>query len=281
MAGRAFWRDPWLWVNLAWAAAVLVILRLRGVIGRGSLGKEPRRGVDEHPAWAWFFAAILPLLIAMLGSSLGLAAARVGEGGRTGVAGQLAAGVGFYGLGVGTGAFLFYLMGAGSKRTGLRISGRGLAWGIVGFLCAWPLVALTGMGAMWMHKLVTGSEPSRVAHSTLELLEENRHDPRAWALAGLAIFAAPLMEEIVYRGFLQSGASRLFRRGWIAVLVSSVVFAGLHVSVAPWYAVAAVAVFGVCLGVAFERTRDLGTSLAMHVLYNAANVTLLLLGFGG
>jgi membrane protease YdiL (CAAX protease family) len=45
----------------------------------------------------------------------------------------------------------------------------------------------------------------------------------------------------------------------------------------PWYAVAVVTVLSICMGVAFERTRDLSTPIVMHILFNAGNVAMALL----
>lgn len=56
------------------------------------------------------------------------------------------------------------------------------------------------------------------------------HSSRAAALllAFLAVVTAPLVEEMTYRGLLYSALQRLMRR-WIAVVVVTSMFAGLHV----------------------------------------------------
>jgi ABC-2 type transport system permease protein len=79
----------------------------------------------------------------------------------------------------------------------------------------------------------------------------------------LAVLAAPIVEEFIFRGLLYGG----FRRSLApipAALGSASVFALVHP------AVAAFPVFGLALGAAFvyERTKWLGAPIAAHMTYN-------------
>lgn len=82
-----------------------------------------------------------------------------------------------------------------------------------------------------------------------------------------ACIAAPIAEEIVYRGVLfRSLANRL--RVWPAVLISSVVFSLVHFY--PWPSLITVALVGAACALAYASSRTLLTAVALHALYNAA-----------
>ena len=82
-----------------------------------------------------------------------------------------------------------------------------------------------------------------------------------------ACIAAPLAEEIVYRGVLfRSLANRL--RVWPAVIASSVVFSLVHFY--PWPSLVTVALVGAACALVYASSRTLLTAVALHALYNAA-----------
>ncbi len=82
-----------------------------------------------------------------------------------------------------------------------------------------------------------------------------------------ACIAAPVAEEIVYRGVLfRSLTNRL--RVWPAVVISAIVFALAHFY--PWPSLIAVALVGAACALAYASSRTLLTAIALHALYNAA-----------
>lgn len=84
------------------------------------------------------------------------------------------------------------------------------------------------------------------------------------------VVSAPLLEELVCRGLLQTvllqalGASR---RGWV-VVAASAVFAMLHIPVAPWAGVGGLFVLGLVLGSLYERTGSLMPCVVAHAGFN-------------
>jgi hypothetical protein len=79
--------------------------------------------------------------------------------------------------------------------------------------------------------------------------------------------AAPLSEEFLFRGFLFTGIlhSRLGAAG--AVLITSFIWAGIHLQYEPFYLVVVFAV-GLLLGYARLATGSLAVPLGMHALLN-------------
>ena len=99
--------------------------------------------------------------------------------------------------------------------------------------------------------------------------------PGAWkiALVLVVVVGAPLVEEYVYRGCLQSGLERAWGSG-AALLVTAVLFAGVHLSPVEYPGLFA---FALVLGYARRRTGTLGLSIITHMAYNATGLLLVVL----
>jgi membrane protease YdiL (CAAX protease family) len=102
-----------------------------------------------------------------------------------------------------------------------------------------------------------------------DLLEAARRDGSSYASLGLwmlplAVIAAPIFEEFIFRGLIFGGLRRSFGV-WPATLASAAVFAIVH----PAFAVLPVFVMGVCAALAYERTRSLLAPMLVHAVYNA------------
>ena len=93
----------------------------------------------------------------------------------------------------------------------------------------------------------------------------------AWRLAILVstVLLAPLAEELLFRGLLQSMLRR-WMNTWLAIALTSLVFAAMHVG--QWHAMGAIAALSVALGYNYERTGRLLPAIVMHALFNAVNV---------
>jgi membrane protease YdiL (CAAX protease family) len=84
-------------------------------------------------------------------------------------------------------------------------------------------------------------------------------------LGALAVIAAPIFEEFVFRGLIFGGLRRTLGAG-AAVLASAAIFAIVH----PPASVIPVFVLGLCTALVYARTRMLAASMITHALYNAA-----------
>jgi len=88
-----------------------------------------------------------------------------------------------------------------------------------------------------------------------------------WLLWLALIAAAPLFEEILFRGFLMRGLQGSFLGPLGAVLVTTLLWSSLHLQY-DGYGIATVFVFGLLLGSARIVTRSLPLSIAMHAFIN-------------
>jgi ABC-2 type transport system permease protein len=107
------------------------------------------------------------------------------------------------------------------------------------------------------------------ALDALGILEEASRDSGSYAKLGLwvwplAVIAAPIFEEFIFRGLIFGGLRRSFG-AWPAALASAAVFAIMH----PAISIVPVFVMGVCTAWLYERTRSLLAPMLAHATYNA------------
>lgn len=249
------------------------------IIGPKALPKG--RDVAQHPTWVWLVSAAMVIALGFVGTAIGQMLGNVTPQATPSSApslrDQLWTVAGYFGFGIIGAGVLMRLLAGTAKNCGLDVTPKGLFHGVIGIVLTWPIVTCTGVLVM-LTAAQFGSRPSTVAHETLKLLLEHRTDPMAWALAASAIFLAPLWEEIVYRGFIQSGMLRLVGRPWPAILITSAIFCIMHVGAASWHALPSLFVLSLGMGAAFEKSRSLGAPLAMHIIFNAGNVAIAVWG---
>ncbi len=95
-----------------------------------------------------------------------------------------------------------------------------------------------------------------------------------WMIVSVAV-AAPIFEEMVFRGFVYGGFERSLG-AFPAVLLSSALFTVLHVQY-NWSELAQIFVLGMVLGWARMRTQSLFTPIVMHAANNAMATALVFL----
>jgi ABC-2 type transport system permease protein len=88
-------------------------------------------------------------------------------------------------------------------------------------------------------------------------------------LAALAIVAAPLFEEFIFRGLIFTGLRRSLGLAPAAV-ASAAIFAIVH----PPMSVVPVFVMGVCAALVYDRTKMLAAPITVHAVYNVAVLAL-------
>jgi uncharacterized protein len=144
-------------------------------------------------------------------------------------------------------------------------------WGLGGYLVALPLVIVVSLVNQWLWKGQGGSNP---------LLPIALNDQDGVALACFyltAAIAAPLFEEVMFRGFLLPSLTRYLPVSG-AVICSSLVFAIAHLSLSE---ILPLTVLGIVLGVVYSRSRNLLAPMLLHGLWNSGTLlTLFILGSG-
>ncbi|RYD22587.1 MAG: CPBP family intramembrane metalloprotease [Verrucomicrobiaceae bacterium] len=105
---------------------------------------------------------------------------------------------------------------------------------------------------------------------TVKLLQESDDLVVIGLMAVAAVIAAPLCEEIVFRGYLY-GAAKKFAGPWMAGICSAMVFAAAHGSLA---ALLPLFVFGCVLVLLYEMTGSIWAPVAAHFCFNGLTVLL-------
>jgi membrane protease YdiL (CAAX protease family) len=105
---------------------------------------------------------------------------------------------------------------------------------------------------------------------TVKILQKS-DDPSTLALmAFAAVVAAPICEEIVFRGYLY-GIAKKFAGPWAAAVCTALVFGAAHGSLA---ALLPLFVFGLLLVLVYERTGSIWAPMALHFCFNGATVVI-------
>jgi membrane protease YdiL (CAAX protease family) len=98
--------------------------------------------------------------------------------------------------------------------------------------------------------------------------------PGAWVvvLVLVVVVGAPIVEEIVYRGAVQTHLQRTAGTA-VALVGTSVIFAGIHMSLVEFPGLFA---FALVLGYSRLRSATLGLPIVTHMAFNAAGLILVL-----
>lgn len=139
------------------------------------------------------------------------------------------------------------------------------AQGILFYIAALPLTAAAGFAAQ---ALLEGLNFNPMPQHAVSLFTRTGPWPAKVALAGMAIFVAPLAEELIFRGMLLPVAAR-----WmpvpVAVLLVSAAFAAIHMHTPSFLPLLVIAT---AFSMAYLNTRSLAVPIAMHVTFNAASL---------
>ena len=263
-----------MWVTLALSGAVLGFLWKVRVLRSGALASSERRG-EPVPAPMWLIAAVVSFLALSLGGNLvAMCLPASADPNGTPVRALLNL-CGFAGA-VGVSVFMAVMLRRASADSGLTVPAR--RWWL-GFAClplALPFVYFAGTVSELIYSLATSTRvQDPIAHPTLQSIVNEPTSPWAWVMILTAVVLAPIHEELVYRGFLQTAVVRAGLKPWPAIMLTSALFALMHrTSNVPWYAIGTLFMLSVCLGFAFERSRSIAVPIAMHMGFNALNVVI-------
>jgi membrane protease YdiL (CAAX protease family) len=159
---------------------------------------------------------------------------------------------------------------------------RAAGMGVLALAAWWPALACAGWVAGQLQRIATGIEPPAIGHSTLEQMVQGTRDAWWWLMGLNAVLVAPMLEECIYRGFVQQALRRAGLGAWPSILLAAVIFTLMHVGSVPAAAraasLASLAVLACCFGWLAERTGSLVAPVAAHVAFNAGNLLVATLG---
>lgn len=265
------------WLLLAGMIAPLLFLLAKW----HRLDRTPMRPMVAPP----LVALVLALMVFVLGQvGLHIAATLAGltseeELNQAGLRSQAILMIGHYAGAASILAVFFFLLrrtASGSASRQMPQIDAGLL-GVGALLLFWPMVMLVSWIITTIVERITGAPLDAIAHSTLAQLQQADRDVWYMIVIAMVVIAAPVTEEVVYRGLLQDALRRAGIKPWAAIIIVSVIFAIMHLAAAPEPSaipglLASLFILSLGFGWAYEKTGRLFAPIVMHMLFNAGNL---------
>ena len=164
----------------------------------------------------------------------------------------------------------------GLSRVGLipKRPGSDILWAISAALIGTAFAASAGYG---INALLTALDmaPPQVVHDTLQQLRDEYSVELLVTVIVSAVILAPLFEELIFRGLLQTSLLHLLGgRRWVTLLITALIFSITHWWVVSWHGLVPLFVIGLVFGYVYERTGSLLTPILCHALFNGINIAI-------
>jgi uncharacterized protein len=188
----------------------------------------------------------------------------------------------YLGLIVSVSGMVAYALGTGLTLIFIKVKGGA---GIAEYLglrrISWKVVlTLILIAALFVSIDVLVSNVSHAPETDSKMMF-NIYDTSIWPvlLWILVVVFAPIFEEMLFRGFLFEGLIRSWPGLLGTVLLTSLVWTGLHAGYGI-YSLGTIFVIGIIMGFMRYKTGSLWSTMLMHALYNGAGMTLIALHAG-
>jgi membrane protease YdiL (CAAX protease family) len=244
------------------AGALVLALRLRAFGPRPPVA--PHTGVSEHATPLWFIGGGLFMLYLIRGAFLGDWDQRTTAIALAGIS------VGLLALTAGVHAMLRWRH---SEPIGVSagLIPRALLPALLASIFAVPITYLVSTASVRLWDLLDQEHAS--AHAMLAEMRDSP-DPIYVAMLVLqAVVLVPILEEVIFRGHLQTAIHRAIGRPGVAIVVPSAVFAMIH----DWWSMPAIFVLSLMMGVVYHRTNNLWAAIFVHAGFNGLTTTLFLI----
>lgn len=192
------------------------------------------------------------------------------------------------------------MRGGGGGLTHLGLRARQIPFGFLASLAAmlvtFPLVFCSSAVIEAIYQRIGYEHPNE--HDLLRVLPQADGLTKGIMLLAITVLA-PVTEELLFRGHLQTALRRLFAgrprmlppplpidgaaivaapidpataawTAWPAILLTSIVFALIH----PLWSAPPIFLLSLALGYAYERTNNLWTPIFMHMIFNATSTAI-------
>jgi uncharacterized protein len=143
-----------------------------------------------------------------------------------------------------------------------------IKYAVIGLAVAYAVVLVAN--AIWTY-LLDGVWPDMGAQEPVQAFQKTGSWPLRVILSLYAAIVAPLVEEIMFRGFLYCVLKR-FTDSYFAGLTTALLFGVVHMHVATLGPLTAL---GLVLVVAYELTGSLLVPVGIHALFNTLNLVLM------
>ncbi len=154
-------------------------------------------------------------------------------------------------------------------------------------IATWPLAFPS---SLFIHALLTlllfllttfTPKSQRMLDDFQRIFNENRWGIPSISLLFLILIMGPLVEEILFRGFLQNYLKKFLKVKW-AILITSLLFAALHFDRSSGLnnipLIASLLVFSLYLGYLYQREGTLFASFGLHMTFNLISMLQIIYG---
>jgi len=272
------WKIP---ILIGLVALIGAFLMAGGLLRPGGFDSAGLREINSIPSAIWMFAALV-VFLAMLSSGTVLERvefyqnADLDDMQRETVVRLVG-----YLFGAVAGLGMLYVLGKSCEKGGMRLAPLDFAVGLGCFAISWPLIELASECGSLLHRNLSESgDFYPEVHPILEQITGDPSSPWSWLLILGILVGAPLVQELIYRVFVQSAALRLTGSAWFSILFGAVAFAlmerflGSRGTEVPWHSLLPLFALGLACGIAYERTKRVGVPVAMHAGFNGLNLLL-------
>ena len=277
------------WKLLSLSVSMLLVIALLfagGLLRPGGFAKAGLRDVSAMPAVVWVFACFVVILAMSSAPQLISKIQWVQDQQYDETQLKAINSIGSYVFGIIAGLGMLFILNSGtrdpegSNNTGLGLSLLDVPVGIGCFVLAYPFIELMNMLGVFAYAQTQGDMPEGMGHPTLEMFTNDSNNPWVWAIVAGAVIGAPIVEELVFRVFLQGALLKWLKSPWLSIIFSSILFASIHrigATPVPYYALLPIFAVGMSCGVAYERTKRVGVPMTIHICFNALNVLMVML----
>ena len=143
----------------------------------------------------------------------------------------------------------------------------------INFITVLPLIFLAILAVDYIGRLFVGPDFQMQTNESLTVILENPQLMLRILMIFFAIVIGPVFEEVLFRGMLQSMIRGYLRRPWLAIVITSVIFATHH----PPMHWPGIFILSAGMGYAYEKSGSLFRPIFIHVFFNAMSVTASLL----
>jgi len=166
----------------------------------------------------------------------------------------------------------------GNGRTSLRRRGRDVLVGIGGLFVSYPFVMIIAhlMGVI----VIVTLSPTKEEQVAVRYFKTTLEYPKLlWVTVISIVTVIPIIEELLFRGFLQTWLRRHLHQR-MAIVISAFVFSAFHFSLTQSYSnielLSSLFVLSCFLGFVYERQQSLIAPITLHMVFNAINIGIIL-----
>jgi membrane protease YdiL (CAAX protease family) len=148
---------------------------------------------------------------------------------------------------------------------------------VVTIWAVWPILMAVLLVTIEIGKLIYGSDFNLEQHPELKTITTYSAAgglPLIISVFVAAVLIAPIIEELLFRGLLQSTLRSLGYGPWLSIAIGSFFFILFHAAPSHW---PALFVLSMSLGYSYERSGSLLRPIFIHAIFNATSVVVTLL----